>query len=137
MSYVLRNGGFFDVSMKKRDEVKDSNISENQILDNNKIKVYMVESRINIYNDIVRVMANKLKENNQKETVTSFILPVGSRGQYKRFARICNTEKISCKNLITINMDEYLDNRAMHLTEVATIYSICGYGSLPTKSYGI
>lgn len=28
-------------------------------------------------------------------------------------------------------------NRAMHLTEVTTIYSICGYGSLPAKSYGI
>lgn len=55
-------------------------------------------------------MANKLKENNQKGIFTSFILPVGPTGQYKRFARICNLEKISCKNLITVNMDEYLDD---------------------------
>ncbi len=56
------------------------------------------------------VMANKLKENNQKDILTSFILPVGTRGQYKRFSRICNIENISCKNLISINMDEYLDD---------------------------
>jgi len=67
-------------------------------------------SKIDIYNKIARVMANKPKENNKKEISTSFILPVGPKGQYKRFARICNAEKISCRNIITINMDEYLDD---------------------------
>ena len=68
--------------------------SENEILNNSKIKVYLVEATIDIYNDIARVMANKIRENNQKGAVTSFILPVGPKGQYRRFARICNIEKI-------------------------------------------
>ena len=87
------------------------NLSEEEILNNQQIRVYLVENKIDIYNDIARVMANKLKESNQKKKNTSFILPVGPRGQYCRFARICNIERISCRNLITINMDEYLDNR--------------------------
>ena len=59
-----------DFLIKEKDKVKYFNISKNQILNNNEIKVYLVESRIDIYNDIARVMANKLKENNQKETIT-------------------------------------------------------------------
>ncbi|PKP60297.1 glucosamine-6-phosphate isomerase [Candidatus Atribacteria bacterium HGW-Atribacteria-1] len=96
--------------VKEANEVNFFKISEDEILNNKKIKVYRVGSKIDIYNEIAKAMANKLKENNRKEISTSFILPVGPRGQYKRFARICNTEKISCRNLITINMDEYLDD---------------------------
>lgn len=88
-----------------------------EILNNSKIKVYLVEDKVDIYNDIARVMANKLKENNDKEIKTSFILPVGPREQYQRFARICNLEKISCKNLITINMDEYLTDNENYIAE--------------------
>lgn len=62
-------------------------------------------------------MVTKLKGNNKKGVLTSFILPVGPKGQYKRFARICNMEKISCKNLITINMDEYLDDNGNYISE--------------------
>lgn len=85
------------------------NISVNEILNNDFIRIYVVENKIDIYNEIARVMLDKLKENNRKGTITSFILPVGPRGQYRRFAAICNKEDVSCKNLITINMDEYLD----------------------------
>ncbi len=95
---------------KEADKVNFFKVSKDEILNNKKIKVYRVESKIDIYNEIARVMANKLKENNKKGIPTSFILPVGPRGQYRRFVRICNTEKISCRNLITINMDEYLDD---------------------------
>ena len=97
-------------SVKEMDKVNHFNISEDEILKNDKIKVYLVENKTDIYNEIARIMANKLKENNQKGNITSFILPVGPKGQYRRFARICNVENISCKNLVTINMDEYLDD---------------------------
>jgi len=95
---------------KEANEVDFLKISEDEILNNKKIKIYRVGSKIDIYNEIAKAMANKLKENNEKGIPTSFIIPVGPRGQYRRFVRICNTKKISCKNLITINMDEYLDD---------------------------
>ena len=93
------------------------NISKGEILNNDQIKVYVVENKIDIYNEIARVMVDRLKENNKKGTATSFILPVGPRGQYRRFASICNMENISCKNLITINMDEYLDDNDNLISE--------------------
>jgi hypothetical protein len=35
------------------------------------------------------------------------------------------------------NKESVLNNRPMHLTEVISIYSIGGYGKLPTEFYGI
>ena len=84
-------------------------IDESTILNNVKIKIYLVDTDIDIYNDMARGMVNKIKENNEKGLQTSFIFPVGPKGQYKRFARICNLEGVSCENIISINMDEYLD----------------------------
>jgi len=102
---------------KKANNVNLYEISEKEILNNNKIRVCLVENRTDIYNDITRAMIKKIKENNEKELITSFMLPVGPRGQYNMFTHLCNTEKISCKNLITINMDEYLDNNDNFIPE--------------------
>ena len=88
-----------------------------RLIKNKDIKVYLLEDRVDIYNDMARTMVNKLKENNNKGKKTSFILPVGPSGQYVRFAQICNYEKISCSNLITINMDEYLDEQDNYISE--------------------
>ncbi len=95
---------------KDRNRTDYFNISGDEIINNDKIRVYPVENRTDIYNEIARAMVNKLKSNNQKGVSTLFILPVGPKGQYRIFAKICNLEKISCKNLTTINMDEYLDD---------------------------
>ena len=37
-----------------------------------------------------------------------FIVPVGPVGQFQRVARRCNTERISLRDLVLVNMDEYL-----------------------------
>jgi len=80
--------------IKEMDKVNYFNISEDKILNNDRIKVYVVQNKIDIYNEIARVMANKIKENNQKGILTSFILPVGPRGQYKRFAAILMSKEL-------------------------------------------
>lgn len=91
-------------------------IDKDAILKNNKIKVYLVDTDIDIYNDMARVMAKKIKENNEKNLTSSFIFPVGPMGQYRRFARICNLENISCRDVISINMDEYLDDNDEYIS---------------------
>ena len=80
--------------IKEMDKVNYFNISEDEILDNDRIKVYVVENKTDTYNEIARVMANKIKENNQKGILTSFTLPVGPRGQYKRFAAILMSKEL-------------------------------------------
>ena len=63
-------------------------IDKDIILNNDKFKVYLVDTDIDIYNEMARVMVNKIIENNKKGLTASFILSVGPVGQYKRFARI-------------------------------------------------
>ncbi len=74
------------------------------------IKIEILETEEDLYNDFARVMANKVRENNAADRPTTFIVPVGPVGQYRRFARLCNIEGISCENLVCFNMDEYLDD---------------------------
>jgi glucosamine-6-phosphate deaminase len=83
----------------------------------NNLKLAFFQTPVDLYCDMARLMADKIKENNQKGIITAFILPVGPRGQYIRFAGICNMEKISCKKLITINMDEFLDENLKLIPE--------------------
>jgi glucosamine-6-phosphate deaminase len=71
------------------------------------VKIEVLESPIDIYNDIARIIANTIRENNKQGRPTALIIPVGPTGQYRRLARICNLENISCRNLWTFNMDEY------------------------------
>lgn len=96
-------------SVITNNKLKRLRYSKDEILFNDRLIVNLVKDNIEIYDSIARTMADKLIENNNNGLPTIFILPVGPRGQYRKFAEICNMESISCRNLITINMDEYLD----------------------------
>ena len=72
------------------------------------IRVEILPTEYDVANDFARVMANTLRENNARGRPTCYILPVGPIRQYRRFARLCNVEGISCRDLVTVNMDEYL-----------------------------
>lgn len=73
------------------------------------IAVEIVESEIDLYFDMARVMFNAIVEGRKKGKPPVFILPVGPVGQYRRLARMCNLEGVSCRDVVCINMDEYLD----------------------------
>jgi glucosamine-6-phosphate deaminase len=73
------------------------------------IEVEIVESETDLYFDMARVMFNAIVEGNKTGKAPVFILPVGPVGQYRRLARMCNLEGVSCRNVVCINMDEYLD----------------------------
>ena len=72
-----------------------------------RIRVEIVETEDDIYHDFARVMFNEIRKNNAAGKLTVFILPVGPVGQYKRLARLCNLEGVTCENLVCVNMDEY------------------------------
>src|SRR6185295_3048232 len=59
--------------------------------------------------EMVRVLVAELRRNNQRGKVTVWIAPVGPIGQFRRLARYCNLERISCRDLVVIQMDEYCD----------------------------
>ncbi len=72
------------------------------------ISVEVLPTDEDLYHDMARTMLNKVRENEERGRPTVFILPVGPVGQYARMARICNLERISLRNLVCFNMDEYL-----------------------------
>ncbi len=74
------------------------------------VRVEILETNEDLYHDMARTMLNKLAANNVEGYPTAFILPVGPVGQYRRLARICNLERISLRNMVSFNMDEYLDD---------------------------
>lgn len=73
------------------------------------IGVDIVETDVDLYNDIALEMLQEIVQNNEVGRPTVFILPVGPVGQYRRLARLCNRRDVSCANVVCINMDEYLD----------------------------
>jgi glucosamine-6-phosphate deaminase len=90
-------------------------ITEKDVLANNEIRILPVDTAEDMYNEMVRLSVNKIKENNSLGKRTSFIFPVGPTGQYRRLARVINMESIDCSGLVTINMDEYLDEKDRYI----------------------
>lgn len=78
-----------------------------KFLENAKLPVRIMDCEAAMYDEIARIMADTIKANGDNQTV--IICPVGPIGQYPKFAEIVNRERISLKNCIFINMDEYLD----------------------------
>ncbi|MGI6083564.1 MAG: glucosamine-6-phosphate isomerase [Limnochordia bacterium] len=74
------------------------------------IKVETVESETDLHNDMARVMFKAIVAGLEKGRPPVFILPVGPRDQYRRLARLCNLEGVSCRDVVCINMDEYLNS---------------------------
>ncbi|MCX7027483.1 MAG: glucosamine-6-phosphate isomerase [Spirochaetes bacterium] len=73
------------------------------------IAVEIVDEEIDLYWAIALDMAERVRVNNAKGQATVFIVPVGPVGQYRRFASICNKERLDLSRVHFINMDEYLD----------------------------
>jgi glucosamine-6-phosphate deaminase len=105
------------VAKQQGEKMDFLNITEKEVLSSKDLKVLAVDTVEDMYNEMVRLSVNRIKENNSRGKTTSFILPVGPTGQYRRLARVINMERIDCSNLITINMDEYLDEDDRYVPE--------------------
>ncbi len=80
--------------------------SKEDFIKNAKLPVRVMDTGDDMYREIARIMADTIKNNGDNQTV--IICPVGPIAQYPYFVEIVNTENISLKNCIFINMDEYL-----------------------------
>ena len=93
-----------------------------ELMKNAKLPFRVMESEEAMYDEIARIMADTIKKNGGKRTV--IICPVGPVGQYPKFAEIVNRERISLKNAVFINMDEYLgdDGKAIDYDNVLSFH---------------
>ena len=89
--------------------MKDINsIPVNELGVGSPIKLEVLETQTDLDYVMAIIMLEAVIKNNKEGKQTMFILPVGPLGYAKRFAWLVNRNKVSLKNTIILNMDEYM-----------------------------
>lgn len=80
------------------------------------IKVNIVKDKESVAEIFARTIADRIIKNNKKGENSTFIMPVGPTGQYRKLAAIINEEKkIDVSKLYFFNMDEYVGKDGRNL----------------------
>jgi glucosamine-6-phosphate deaminase len=74
-----------------------------------RVKVRVVGNAAAVIVDMAHWMADFLREQNERGEPTRWIVPVGPVDQFPILAEICNRERISLRDAVLFNMDEYCD----------------------------
>ncbi len=74
------------------------------------IKLDISMTEVDIYWKVAIKVLEVIAENNRKGESTVMVVPYGPLGPYFRLAELVNKYRISLKNCVFINMDEYLKN---------------------------
>ena len=83
--------------IKKEDIGKGSNI-----------KLNVCETEVDMYWKVAIEVLEIIEENNKKGEPTVMVIPYGPLGPYSRIVHLVNKYRVSLKNCVFINMDEYL-----------------------------
>ncbi len=81
------------------------------------IKLDVCETEVDMYWKVAIEILECIKENNDKGEPTVMIIPFGPLGPYSRLAYFVNKYRISLKNCVFINMDEYLKSPYEYIDE--------------------
>jgi glucosamine-6-phosphate deaminase len=72
------------------------------------VKVRILSDMASLGRDLAEALKAEIVAANREGRGATFIIPVGPVEQYPLLARMLNEEKISCRNVLFIGMDEYL-----------------------------
>ena len=75
----------------------------------------LVANRDELNKKIAREAVDAIKAAGRANTQVLMVLPVGPL-DYSYWAKLCNEEHVSCEPLITMNMDEYLDDEDAYIS---------------------
>lgn len=73
-----------------------------------RIRLNVCEHEVDMYWKVAIEVLEVIAENNKKSEPTVMIVPYGPLGPYARIAELVNKYRISLRNCVFINMDEYL-----------------------------
>ena len=79
------------------------------------IKLDLCETEVDLYWKMANEVAGIIEANNARGDETVMIVPYGPLGPYSRLVSLILERKISLKNCVFLNMDEYLDKDAKYL----------------------
>lgn len=80
-----------------------------------KIKLNVCEHEVDMYWKVAIEVLEVIAENNKKGEPTVMVVPYGPLGPYARMAELVNKYRISLKNCVFINMDEYLKDEKTYI----------------------
>lgn len=73
------------------------------------VKVRVLSDKMSVGSDLAENLRAEILAANREQRSATFIVPVGPVEQYPLLAEALNEERISCRNVVFIGMDEYLD----------------------------
>ena len=85
-------------------------IAPEKLGEGSEIKLDVSQAEIDIYWKVAMEVLSVIEENNRKGEPTVMVVPYGPLGPYFRLSYLVNKHRISLKNCIFINMDEYLED---------------------------
>ena len=80
-----------------------------------KIKLNVCEHEVDMYWKVAIEVLEVIAENNKKGEPTVMVVPYGPLGPYARMAELVNKYRISLKNCVFINKDEYLKDEKTYI----------------------
>ena len=83
-------------------------MSVEEVKKNSKIKLNVCEHEVDMYWKVAIEVLEVIEENNKKGKTTFMIVPYGPIGPYARLVYLVNKYRVSLKNCVFVNMDEYL-----------------------------
>ena len=101
--------------IKKEELGKGSNI----VLD-------VCETEQDLYWKMAIEVLECIAENNKKGEVTLMVVPYGPLGPYSRLVYLVNKYRVSLKNCIFMNMDEYMENENDYISKDSPLSFRCG-----------
>jgi glucosamine-6-phosphate deaminase len=81
------------------------------------VKIRILGDMLSLGRDLAENLKAEIIAANQERRDATFIIPVGPVDQYPLLARMLNEETISCRDVVFIGMDEYLDEQDTWLPE--------------------
>ena len=78
---------------------------------NKKFRIEVIEDKAQFYARFAIDIVERIQKSAQAGKRLTLILPVGPVPQYAIAAEMINRLNLSCKHLVTFNMDEYADDR--------------------------
>jgi glucosamine-6-phosphate deaminase len=81
------------------------------------VKVRILADAASLAQDFAQTILDEIETAQREGRASTFIVPVGPVDQYPILARLINARKISCREVVFINMDEYLDEHDQPVPE--------------------
>ena len=96
-------------------------IAKEDLGKNSNIKLETCETEQDLYWKMAIEVLETISENNHRGEPTLMVLPYGPLGPYSRLVYLVNKYRISLRNCVFMNMDEYMDGTEKYISKYSPL----------------